>query len=177
MGTEAEADRRKPLTRIVCDTGPVLHLSESQNLKLLELVGEIHIPPDVDQEMRIHQENWAASKPDWIQVTPLLSPYEGEAWTWQQAGLVDAGESAAIALARQLSAEWLLTDDALARILAQSLGIEVHGSLGLVLWAAAKGQLGRSEAEATLNRLANSSLWISRRVLAEAQASLDQLFS
>jgi len=56
------------------------------------------------------------------------------------------------------------------------LGLEVHGSLGVVLWAAAVGQIQRAEAEAALERLAQSSLWISARVLAEAKAALDQLF-
>jgi predicted nucleic acid-binding protein len=67
--------------------------------------------------------------------------------------------------------------DAAARLFAQTLGLEVHGSLGVVLWAAAVGRLGRAEAETTLDRLAQSSLWISARVLAEAKAALDQLFS
>ena len=52
-------------------------------------------------------------------------------------GLAAYGEAQAIALARQFGPDWLLTDDASARLLAQSLGLEVHGSLGLVLWSAA----------------------------------------
>jgi predicted nucleic acid-binding protein len=61
-------------------------------------------------------------------------------------------------------------------LFSQSLGIEVHGSLGVVLWAAAVGELTRVEAEATLRRLVNSSLWISTKVLAEAMAALRQLY-
>lgn len=76
-----------------------------------------------------------------------------------------------------MNAQWLLTDDSAARLFAQSLGIEVHGSLGVVLWAAAVGHLDLANAEATLDRLAQSSLWISARVLAEAKTALNQLFS
>ena len=90
---------------------------------------------------------------------------------------MEAGEAEAIALACQLSAAWFLTDDAAARVFAASLGLEVHGSLGLVLWAAARKHLGHEEAAAALDRLAHSSLWISARVLAEAQAALDRLFA
>jgi predicted nucleic acid-binding protein len=79
-------------------------------------------------------------------------------------------------LARRLRADWFLTDDAAARLFAQSLGIEVHGSLGVVLWAAAVSELDQGEAFATLDRLAGSSLWISATVLEEARAALRQLY-
>jgi predicted nucleic acid-binding protein len=51
-----------------------------------------------------------------------------QATRWLQVGLLDIGEAEAIALARQLNANWFLTDDAVARVLATSLGLEVHGS-------------------------------------------------
>ena len=98
-----------------------------------------------------------------------------EAHAWQQAGLLHYGEAHAIALARQLQAHWLLTDDASARLLAQSWGLEVHGSLGVVLWSAARGHLSRPDAEAALDRLARSSLWMSASVLRAAKAALDQM--
>ena len=47
--------------------------------------------------------------------------------------------------------------------------------LGVVLSSAAFGHLDRVEAEEVLDRLAQSSLWVSARVLAEARAALDQL--
>jgi len=109
-------------------------------------------------------------------VQVLAPPHEREATGWTQAQLLGSGEAEAVALARQMSAHWLLTDDATARLFAESLGIEVHGSLGIVLWAAAMGHLKRADAEATLDRLANSSLWIAAKVLAEAKAALNQLF-
>jgi predicted nucleic acid-binding protein len=56
-------------------------------------------------------------------------------------GLLDAGQAEAIALARQLKANWFLTDDTAARVLSASFGLEVHGSLGIVLCAAAMRHL------------------------------------
>ena len=117
------------------DTGPILHLDEAKASNLLGLAGEVHIPQAVDAELFHHQASWASDKPVWVRVTALHPPYDKEAETWQQAGLLDAGEAEAIALARQLHAKWLLTNDAPARLLDQSLGLEVHGSLGVVLWA------------------------------------------
>jgi len=65
--------------------------------------------------------------------------------TWQQAGLLHGGEAEPVALAIELKADWFLTDDAAARLLAESLGLEVHGSLGVILWAAGcpAGEQGR----------------------------------
>jgi predicted nucleic acid-binding protein len=119
---------------------------------------------------------WHTRKPPWITVTAVIAPYDAQAMGWQQGGLLEAGEAEAIALARQLSAMWLLTDDTAARVFATALGLGVHGSLGIVLWAAARRHFSREEAAAALDRLAHSSLWISTRVLAEARAALDRLF-
>ena len=109
-------------------------------------------------------------------VETVNEPHAVQALRWQQVGLLHAGEAEAIALARELNVDWFLTDDGAARVFATSLGLEVHGSLGIVLWAAAVGHLSQEEAEASLERLAQSSLWISARVLAEARAALAQLF-
>lgn len=163
------------MKRIVCDTGPLLHLGEAGVRDLLSPAGDIHIPVAVDLEMQSYEVDWQDRRPVWLHLTPLDSGPALEARSWRQTGLLHYGEAQAIALARQLRADWLLTDDAAARLLAQSFGVEVHGSLGLVLWAAAMRHLGRPEAEAALDRLARSSLWVSPSVLLAAKAALDQM--
>jgi predicted nucleic acid-binding protein len=152
----------------------VLHLREAQSLPLLSLLGEIHIPEAVAAELIAHDQAW--QKPIWIKVGALVTPHTAQALAWMQGGLLDAGEAAALALAQQLNADWFVTDDSAARLVAQVLGLEVHGSLGLVLWAAADGLLAESEAKAALEGLIQSSLWLSARLIAEARASLEELF-
>ena len=118
---------------------------------------------------------WSSQKPEWIEVKILNPPHDTKAIAWQHIGLLDPGEAEAIALALQMNANWLLTDEALARLFARSLGLEVHGSLGVILWAAATGHLTPSEAEISLEKLRDTSLWISDRVFAEAKAALERL--
>ena len=161
------------MRRIASNTGPLLHLGEAEALDLLPLVGEVHVPTAVTAELVRRTPNWQT--PAWLVVATLDQQHAAEAATWQQTGLLDAGEAEAIALARQVRAEWLLTDDTAARLMAQALGLEAHGSLGIVLWAAASGHLDHNAAAATLDRLAHSSLWLSARVLAEARSALDQM--
>jgi predicted nucleic acid-binding protein len=90
---------------------------------------------------------------------------------------LDPGEAEAIGLALQMKVDWLLTDDAQARRFAERLALEVHGSVGLLLWAVAAGHLhDREQANAALDALTSSSLWISKRVLREARKAIDILF-
>lgn len=171
MGTEAEEAEQVRL--IVSDTGPLLHLWEANALELLHLSGDIYVP----QRVRVEIASYPAWRdPVWLQVGNLVEPHTTEAKAWQQAGFLDPGEAEAIALAQQLQATWLLTDDAAAKLLAQRLGLEVHGSLGIVIWAATSGYLNRAEAESLLHRLEQSSLWVSAKVFTEALLALDRIY-
>ena len=163
--------------RIVCDTGPLLHLREAGSLDLLASAGQIAIPPAVYGELVRLDRFWTEEKPDWIGLVALEKFSSAYAVRWLQAGLLDPGEAEALALAVQIRADWLLTDDAAARLAAEQQGLEVHGSVGVVLWGAATGRLAREEAEASLEALSQSSLWISPRILEEARNALHQIFS
>jgi predicted nucleic acid-binding protein len=159
---------------VVSDTGPILHLREAGVLDVLQFAGEIIVPAAVDDELLRLVDDWPTARPAWLQrrtldVADPSSPLHGLV-----AGL-GAGETEAILLARQIEADWLLTDDAEARVIAGLAGLEVHGSLGVVLWAAAAGHFGLAEAQTALDRLAKSSLWISASILAEARAALPKL--
>jgi len=161
--------------KVVADTGPILHLHEAEALQLLALIGEVFIPESVQAELNSLLPRWEHIKPDWLKVHTLSSPFREEAMNWVSAQLLNIGEAEAISLARQLGADWLLTDDAAARLLAQSLGLEVHGSLGVVLWAAAEGHISYLEGEEILNHLTASSLWVSPSVILEAKEALRKI--
>jgi hypothetical protein len=113
--------------------------------------------------------------PEWLNVVELSPSTRDRVEAWVRTGLLDIGEAEAIGLTIQLNADWFLTDDAAARLVARTLGLEVHGSLGVILWAVAKRHINRSEAEVLLMRLANSSLWVSPRILKKAMEALNQL--
>jgi predicted nucleic acid-binding protein len=161
---------------VVSNTGPILHLIEADILSLLSLTGEVYIPSTVFTEVKHHNPQWQI--PDWIVVVKkLIFPYNKQAKEWCLGGFLDVGEAEAIALAKQVKADWFLTDDAAARLFANTLGLEVHGSLGIVLWTASVGHLDYAKAETALNRLAQSTLWISPQVLDEAKAVLKKIFN
>lgn len=165
------------MKRLVADTGPLLHLHEAGALHVLPLFGELLLPPLVLAELRAHAPAvWPGLPPAWAKVQ-LLSPHlQQRAEAWQRAGLLHGGEAEALALATETKPDWFLTDDAAARLVAESLGLEARGSLGVVLWAAANQLVGRADAEAHLAGLEQSSLWLSHRVRTEAQAALARIF-
>jgi predicted nucleic acid-binding protein len=160
------------LKRIVCDTGPLLHLREAGYLDVLREAGQVLIPPGVEAETAALDAEWHRERPPWIEIAPLQASYQIQASDWIKAGLLDA-----LALANQLRADWLLTDDTAARVLALHEGLEVHGSLGVILWAAAMGHFDWEAAEGALDALSRSSLWLSSHILAEAREALREIFS
>jgi predicted nucleic acid-binding protein len=159
---------------VVCDTGPIIHLYEAHCLPLLSQTGSIFLPHLVYLEVQasIHiSKQW----PEWLQVIRLAGTEVSQAGIWQTAGGLHAGEAEALVLARQKKAEWFLTDDAATRLFVSMLGIEVHGSLGIILWSAAKRHITRKKTEEALNRLEQSSLWLSKKIYKEAREALDDL--
>ena len=160
----------------VCDTGPLLHLSEVGRLDVLSFVGPVVVPAAVAEELDSHLPGWSSSRPEWIRIDALDSEAARLAIAWEASGILHAGEAESVALARQVECDWYLTDDAAARIFASPLGLEVHGTIGIVLWAAANRFINRLETESLLDRLvAGSSLWVSPRIVAEAKSALDEL--
>ena len=165
------------MTRIiVCDTGPLLHLGEAGAIHLLSLAGEIIIPPMVASEFEANAQGW--KPPQWVKILELDKTVQKQVEDWIVSKAIDAGEAEAISLALQTKADWPLTDDTLARQFAESLGLEVHGSIGLLLWNVAVGNIDTQEqAMNLLDALAQSSLWISERVVQEARKAIKTLFS
>ena len=114
--------------------------------------------------------------PEWVTIKELDEQYQKTVLEWRKQ--IDEGEAAAIALTIQIQADWLLTDDAIARQFGESVGLEMHGSIGLLLWAAAVRHIeSENEAMDALNALINSSLWISDRVVNQARKAIHTLYS
>jgi predicted nucleic acid-binding protein len=170
-----KAKGKKRVTRIVvCDTGPLLHLSEAGCIHLLPHAGDILIPLEVAEEFSNNAP--ILRLPEWIQVISLSSSALMQANSLLN-DEIDPGEAEAIILAQEVHADWLLTDDGRARRFAELKGMEVHGSIGLLLWAAANQHIEtRNEAHRLLTCLSESSLWISENILYKARQAIDAMY-
>lgn len=166
------------MKRFVADTGPILHLHEAGALLLLPLIGKVFLPPLVVAELRAHSLSlWPGAFPEWTKLQTLSPENQQRALQWQRAGFLHGGEAESLALTLEIKPDWFLTDDAAARLMAESLGIEVHGSIGVVLWTAANKLVKKSEAKKLLTGLEQSSLWMSPKVRTQARAALEKLFA
>ena len=160
---------------IVSNTGPLLHLREIAALPLIGSLGEVLIPPAVNEEAAVHDDQWTQARPFWIRVFALENPYLARAMSFVETGALHLGESEAIALSLQMGADWFLTDDAAARRFGNALGLEVHGSLGVVLAALGDGTCSPEDAENALSRLRCSSLHLTDEVWERARMALNRL--
>lgn len=160
---------------IVCDAGPIIHLYEAQCLHLLNKTGDLFLPRRVQLEVQ-NTTHLDTQWPLWLHVVDLSPKEQNEAGAWRTAGGLHAGEAEAVVLSKQKNSDWFLTDDAATRLFVSMLGIEVHGSLGVILWNAAKRNINREETEEALDNLRQSSLWLSPKIYVEAQQALDSIF-
>jgi len=161
---------------IVCDAGPIIHLYEANCLRLLRQTGNLYLPQRVFNEVQTTlqmKEPWL----EWLQVIKLSPHEQKEAGVWKKSGDIHDGEAEALVLARRKKADWFLTDDSTTRLFVSLLGMEVHGSLGVILWNAAHKHLSRAETEEALNGLEASSLWLSPKIYQEARQSLDDIYA
>ena len=118
---------------VVSNSSPLIALQQIDQLDLLaQLFATILVPPEVVQETAP-----SVVLPDWIVTQSLQQPMR-EAVLQAQ---LDAGESAAISLALEVSPQWIILDDLRARRLATSLGLMVIGTLGVLIEAKKRGFL------------------------------------
>lgn len=110
---------------VVSDTSVITALIQIGRVELLsELFGTVVIPQAVAAELAVCH----VGLPAWIQVREVRSRRTVRQW----ADALDAGESEAITLALELSANFLLIDEKAGRAAAQKAGLDVVGVLGVL---------------------------------------------
>lgn len=153
-------------TVAVADTGPLIHLAEIDALELLETIDELLIPNTVYEELTAGGLPTGFASLETVQVpadTQSIGNHQRE---------LDSGETAALAIANTRDAI-LLTDDLAARDAATSLGVEVHGSIGIIARGYAEGYLNQAEAAELMRALQHeTSLFLTDAVVEQGIALL-----
>lgn len=81
---------------------------------------------------------------------------------------LDDGESEAIILADELKSDVLIMDERKGRKVAQKLGINITGTVGVLLQAYSETMLSSDEIKAYLDRLKNSNIRLSESLIQKA---------
>ncbi len=125
----------------VCNSTPLIALSRIGKLKLLrEYFSEVYIPQEVYDEVVTRGGGLSGAKDvkstGWIKVKVVSNEIAIDSLCTT----LDRGESEAIVLAREKNA-LLILDDGAGRRIARSLGLQITGTIGLLLLAAEDGKL------------------------------------
>jgi predicted nucleic acid-binding protein len=67
-----------------------------------------------------------------------------------------------------MKAHMLLTDDTSAMFYSKLINLEVHGSLGIVIWNVGNDYIDKKEGIKAIKALSRTSLWISEKIVQEA---------
>ena len=150
----------------VSDAGPLIHLAEIDSLELLSAFDTLLIPETVYEEVE------AGGVPDGISDLSYELVEADERSVESEE--LDAGERAALAVAREHDVI-LLTDDLAAREVASDVGVEVHGSLGVIALGYGRGLLDRGEAASRMRALQReTSLFVTEAVVERGIRMLDE---
>ncbi len=149
--------------KVVSNTAPLIHLKEIDLINALNIFEEILIPPEVENEIK---NNNLPEVLERIKVINLNSKWKDTANILVNEFSLDLGEAEAIALALQEKADYFLTDDLDARLVASRYNLEVHGTIGIILRAFRERLLDKKLAIKKVNEIYfKSSLFITRNLV------------
>lgn len=161
------------MLKAISNTSPLLYLYRIEAIDWLpRLFEEVWTPEAVVNELKAgRSKGYDVPNPDdyaWLKiVNPKSTPSE---WLVLDLGV---GEIAAMALALENQDRVVLLDDMLARRTAQVAGLQVWGTLKILLEAKSHGLVDKIKPY--LNKLSDSGMWISdevkRRILKLANES------
>jgi len=155
---------------IVSNATPLIYLSKVGKLELLKRVfGEVYIPEEVkieavDRGKELRRRDAfvieRAIEDGWLRVSrakPVKIPIE-----------LEAGETAAISLAKKLGVREVLIDEVSARTAARLLGLQPRGTIFVLLKVLEKGEMNLNEFLETLNELVKHGFRLREEVYIEA---------
>jgi predicted nucleic acid-binding protein len=155
-----------PLSRLVVNTSPLIHLAEAGLLALLQqAAATVWVPEPVAREIRAYGPDdptaIALASHAWLEVKPV-DAIAGELLAWN----LGAGETSVIALAQSSPGSMAVIDDWAGRRCAEALGLPLRGTVGLVLAAKQAGRI--AAARPVLEQLRNKGMYLSDAVLNRA---------
>lgn len=163
---------------VVSNASPLITLSKLGQLNLLpELYDRVLIPQAVYEEVVVaglragHVDAIAVDhfvRAGRIVVQPVEVSVEDDEWSSK----IDDGEAEVIVLAREISADWAIIDNAHARRAARTIGVRPRGTVGVLLEALSRGRIRFLEFELLIDEIKRRpEFWISERL---CDAALDK---
>ena len=149
----------------IADAGPLIHLYEADQLKLLKLFSTVHVP---DMVWREATESGRVPEGAFLGV-PVILRHGSAPGDWrnkERFPQLHSGEREALRVCEELGIALLLTDDLAARKAAIGAGVTPVGSVGIIAKSQVAGTIDFTEAERALRELYDtSSLFVSKAII------------
>jgi predicted nucleic acid-binding protein len=168
----------KPVHTIVCDAGPIIHLDELNCLDLLSDFRDIIIPFEVEKEINKHRSS-ALKSADlaWKRTTGEID-INNRLMTFCKVFSLDLGETQALAIMAKNPQALFLTDDAAARLVAEQMRFNVHGTIGIVVRSLRRRQRKPEEVIQILSNIpAKSTLYIRHTLLKDIVGEVESEYN
>ncbi len=156
---------------VIADTGALISLGLVDSINLIEKVfGDFFITEAVWNELNTYK-NPKFTKENYKRLETKVVKIQSSN---RLAMIMDYGESESVILYEELNADFLLIDDNKARFIAESMGVNCIGSLGLLIEAKSKGLISHLKPifEVWLNNERHFSIKLLNTVLSKVGESL-----
>lgn len=149
------------MLKVVSNTTPIISLVKLNRLEVLkDLYGQVHIPLAVYREIEAGKSKGYYRdllQVDWILISEVADKQTGKSFPD-----LDAGEAEAIVLAVETSADLIILDERLGRFHAKHEGLNVTGTIGILIKAKKQGFI--KEIAPLLTELTEKEVWISDKL-------------
>ena len=150
------------MRKVVSNTTPIISLLKVGKLEILkELYQELFIPYEVYLEIEAgkNKEYYTdLTKVEWIRIVKIQSKKSLLFFLD-----LDKGEAEAIVLANETNADLIILDETLGRFHAKHIGLNVTGTIGILLKAKENGIIDKIKP--ILNELSQKGIWLSEKLI------------
>ena len=150
------------MRKVVSNTTPIISLLKVGKLEILkELYQELFIPYEVYLEIEAGKNTeyyTDLTKVEWIRIVKIQS--EKSLLFFLD---LDKGEAEAIVLANETNADLIILDETLGRFHAKHVGLNVTGTIGILLKAKENGIIDKIKP--ILNELSQKGIWLSEKLI------------
>ena len=159
------------MRKVVSNTTPIISLLKVGKLEILkELYQELFIPYEVYLEIEAgkNKEYYTdLTKVEWIRVVKIQS--EKSLLFFLD---LDKGEAEAIVLANEVNADLIILDETLGRFHAKHVGLNVTGTIGVLLKAKETGIIDKIKP--VLYELLLKGIWLSEKLIKQTLAKASE---
>jgi len=147
--------------KVVLDSSCIIILSQIEKMDILEMLfSEIFVPEAVFKEFMV-KASGTEDERKFREIIKIAKVKDFLAVMTLQTDL-GKGESECIVLAKEINADFIVLDDKDARKIAEFLGLNVIGTLGILVMAHKKGVI--QNVKSVIDRMREENFWMDNKV-------------